>query len=78
MFVYDNRQDVRKSARFDVMQAFMRLDDTRKLALFDKLDEVAPGAFDRTVNLFWPQANRVDAQRLRSYMSRRVAANDRY
>lgn len=78
MFVDDNRPYMRKNARFDVMQAFMRLDDTRKLALFDKLESVAPGAFDRTVNLFWPQANRVDAMRLRSYMSRRVAANDRY
>lgn len=78
MFVDDNRPYTRKNAQFDVMQAFMRLDDTRKLALFDKLDEVAPGAFDRTVHLFWPQANRVDAMRLRSYMSRRIAANDRY
>lgn len=76
MFVNDNRLDGRKGAQFDVMQAFMRLDDTRKLALFDKLDQVAPGAFDRTVTLFWPQANRVDARRLRGYMSRRVAAND--
>lgn len=74
----DQTNTQRRNAQFDVMQAFMKLDDTRKLALFDKLNEIAPGAFDRTVHLFWPQANRVDAKRLRTYMARRIAANTNY
>ncbi len=75
MFVDQNKL-YRRNAQFDVMQAFIKLDDTRKLALFDRLNDVAPGAFERTVHLFWPQANRVDAKRLEKYMTRRIAAND--
>lgn len=75
MFVDENRP-IRRNASFDVMQAFIKLDNTRKLALFDRLNDAAPGAFERTVHLFWPQANRVDAKRLQTYMTRRIAAND--
>ncbi len=77
MFVDENKLAIRRNAQFDVMQAFIKLDDTRKLALFDRLQDVAPGAFERTVHLFWPQSNRVDAKRLQKYMIRRVAANSR-
>ena len=77
MFVDDHKLNARRNAQFDVMQAFIKLDDTRKLALFDRLQDVAPGAFERTVHLFWPQSNRVDAKRLQKYMTRRVAANSR-
>ncbi len=77
MFVDENKLAIRRGAQFDVMQAFIKLDDTRKLALFDRLQDVAPGAFERTVHLFWPQSNRVDAKRLQKYMTRRVAANSR-
>lgn len=74
MFVDD--KPYKRNASFDVMQAFIQLDNTRKLALFDRLNDVAPGAFERTVHLFWPQANRVDAKKLQKYMTRRIAAND--
>ena len=74
MFVDDKLYQ--RNAQFDVMQAFMKLDDMRKLALFDRLNEIAPGAFERTVHLFWPQANRIDAKRLEKYMTRRIAANN--
>lgn len=71
----DGNQPHRRGASFDVMDAFVRLDNARKLALFDRLSE-SPFAFERTVHLFWPQSNRVDAKKLEAYMKRRVAAND--
>lgn len=76
MFVDDNKP-YKRNAQFDVMQAFIKLDNARKLALFDRLNDASPFAFERTVHLFWPQANRVDAKRLEKYMHRRIAANDR-
>lgn len=75
MFVDDNKP-ARRPASFDVMDAFIKLDNTRKLALFDRLNDPSPLSFERTVHLFWPQSNRVDAKRLERYMTRRIAAND--
>lgn len=57
---------------FDVMDAFSKLDTTRKMALFDQLMCGRANAYRNTLKNIWPQSNDHDARKLEIVLRARL------
>ena len=76
MSAFDRVRILDKSRNgFDVMHAYSKLDSSRKMALFDCLND-SRKTFYKTVTLFWPNAKQADAKQLERFLVHSIVAND--
>lgn len=61
------------TSNFDVLDAFSRLDMSRKMALFDQLMAHRTNAYKNSIKSFWPQSTEEDARKLELVLRSRMA-----